>query len=298
VELLVVTGMSGAGKSTALAALADIGFYCVDNIPVPLLPQLVTLLASGAHNRPIAVGIDVREVDYLGAFPPVHNQLTGAGHRVEILFLDAPDDVLVRRFTETRRRHPLGELPDAITVERASLSNLKARTTATIDTGTLRARELRQMIRDRYSLDSVLHLVLVSFGFKSGLPSFADLVLDVRFLANPYDVPELRPRTGLEAPVAAYVLDQEDARAFLGHVEGLLRFIVPRSVREGRSYLTVALGCTGGQHRSVALTEALALRLRGGEPLSRPPPQLVVRHRDLSALPGSSGLEGKEAGHG
>lgn len=280
-ELLVVTGMSGAGKSTALAALADIGFYCVDNIPVPLLPQLVALLAAGAQRRPIAVGIDVREVDYLGAFPSIHHQLAAAGHRVEILFLDAPDDVLVRRFTETRRRHPLGELPDAITAERASLRSLKARTTATIDTGTLRARELRQMIRDRYSLDSVLHLVLVSFGFKTGLPSFADLVLDVRFLANPYDVPELRPRTGLEPQVAAYVLDQEDARAFLGHVEGLLRFIVPRSVREGRSYLTVALGCTGGQHRSVALTEALALRLSGGEPLSRPPPQLVVRHRDL-----------------
>jgi UPF0042 nucleotide-binding protein len=281
VELLVVTGMSGAGKSTALAALADIGFYCVDNIPVLLLPQLVEVLAAEASERRIAVGIDAREAGHLGAFAGVHLQLVQAGHRVEILFLDAPDDVLVRRFAETRRRHPLGELPDAITAERESLRSLAARTTATIDTGRLRARELRQMIRDRYSAASVLHLVLMSFGFKTGLPSFADLVFDVRFLANPYDVAALRPRTGLDAEVAEFVLGQTDAATLLDHLEGLLRFVVPRSVREGRSYLTVALGCTGGQHRSVALTEALARRLSGGEPLSRPPPQLIIRHRDL-----------------
>lgn len=280
-ELLVVTGMSGAGKSTALAALADIGFYCVDNIPVLLLPQLVEVLAAEASERRIAVGIDAREAGHLGAFAGVHLQLVQAGHRVEILFLDAPDDVLVRRFAETRRRHPLGELPDAITAERESLRSLAARTTATIDTGRLRARELRQMIRDRYSAASVLHLVLMSFGFKTGLPSFADLVFDVRFLANPYDVAALRPRTGLDAEVAEFVLGQTDAATLLDHLEGLLRFVVPRSVREGRSYLTVALGCTGGQHRSVALTEALARRLSGGEPLSRPPPQLIIRHRDL-----------------
>lgn len=280
-ELLVVTGMSGAGKSTALAALADIGFYCVDNIPVLLLPQLVDVLAAEEAPRRIAVGIDAREVGHLGAFASVHLQLVQAGHRVEILFLDAPDDVLVRRFAETRRRHPLGELPDAITDERAGLRSLRARTTATIDTGGLRARELRQMIRDRYSAASVLHLVLTSFGFKTGLPSFADLVFDVRFLANPYDVATLRPRTGLDAEVAAFVLGQTDAAVLLDHLEGLLRFVVPRSVREGRSYLTVALGCTGGQHRSVALTEALAQRLSAGEPLSRPPPQLIIRHRDL-----------------
>lgn len=290
-ELLVVTGMSGAGKSTALAALADIGFYCVDNIPVLLVPQLVALLEHSEGERRIAVGVDAREVVHLGAFPDVHAQLVHAGHRIEILFLDAPDDVLVRRFAETRRRHPLGELPDAIGAERASLRSLATGATATIDTGGLRARELRQMIRDRYGATPVLHLVLMSFGFKNGLPSVADLVHDVRFLANPYDVPELRPRTGLEPAVADFVLGQPDAREWLGLVEAQLRFIIPRTVREGRSYLTVALGCTGGQHRSVALTEALARRLSAGDPLSSPPPQLVVRHRDLPQ-------PAKESAHG
>lgn len=290
-ELLVVTGMSGAGKSTALAALADIGFYCVDNIPVQLVPQLVALQGRTEGDRRVAVGIDAREAGHLGAFPEVHAQLVQAGHRLEILFLDAPDDVLVRRFAETRRRHPLGELPDAIAAERASLRSLAARATATIDTGGQRARELRQMIRDRYGEAPVLHLVLMSFGFKNGLPSVADVVHDVRFLANPYDVPELRPRTGLEPEVAEFVLTQPDARELLALVEAQLRFVVPRTVREGRSYLTVALGCTGGQHRSVALTEALARRLSAGDALSSPPPQLVVRHRDLPT-PVKEGVHG------
>lgn len=281
-EVLIVTGMSGAGKSTVLAALEDLGFYCVDNLPVPLLPRLCELVADTQADRRVAVGIDAREPAYLRDFADAHQILGEAGHRLEILFLDAPTDVLVRRYSETRRKHPLGELPEAIDAERELLASIRARTTATIDTATLRARELRQMIRDRYATHGVLHLVLMSFGFKSGLPSFADLVFDVRSLANPFDVPELRPQTGLDRAVADYVLLQEDAGALLDHMERLVRFVVPRSVREGRSYLTVALGCTGGQHRSVALVEALAFRLSAGEPLSRPPPHLIVRHRDVS----------------
>lgn len=286
-ELLVVTGMSGAGKSTALAALEDLGFYCADNVPVPLLPQLVQLLVQTEADRRAAVGVDAREDSLLRHFSGVHQQLLAAGHRVEILFLDAPDDVLLRRYSETRRKHPMGELPAAIQRERELMTAFRARTTATIDTGTLRARELRHMIRDRYGSDGgLLHLVLMSFGFKSGIPSVADIVFDLRFLQNPYDVPELRPRTGLDASVARYVLDQPDAQTLLDQLEALLRFVVPRSVREGRSHLTVALGCTGGQHRSVAMTHALADRLQSpdrGEPLTRPPPRIVVRHRDLSA---------------
>ena len=281
-EVLIVTGISGAGKSTALAALEDLGFYCVDNLPVPLLPRLAELVAETQGQRRLAVGIDAREPAYLRHFGEAHQALSEAGHRLEILFLDAPTDVLVRRYSETRRRHPLGQLPDAIEAERALVAGLRAQATATIDTATLRARELRQMIRDRYAAGGVLHLVLLSFGFKSGLPSFADLVFDARSLANPFDVPELRPQTGLDRAVADYVLLQEDATALLDHMERLLRFLVPRSVREGRSYLTVALGCTGGQHRSVALVEALAVRLSAGDPLSRPPPHLVVRHRDIT----------------
>ncbi|MBL8974494.1 MAG: RNase adaptor protein RapZ, partial [Myxococcales bacterium] len=209
--------------------------------------------------------------------------------------------VLLRRYSETRRKHPMGELPAAIQRERELMTGFRARTTATIDTGTLRARELRQMVRDRYGADGgQLHLVLMSFGFKSGVPTVADMIFDLRFLQNPYDVPELRPRTGLDAPVAAYVLGQPDAQTLLGHLEGLLRFVVPRSVREGRSHLTVALGCTGGQHRSVAMIQALAERLLAsdaGEPLTRPPPRIVVRHRDLAGEAAGDAGEGR-AGHG
>jgi UPF0042 nucleotide-binding protein len=281
-DVLIVTGMSGAGKSTVLAALEDLGFYCVDNLPVPMLPRLVELVAETDGARRVAVGIDAREPAYLRHFASVHDALVAAGHALEILFLEAPTDVLVRRYSETRRKHPLGELPAAIDEERALLAGLRERATSTIDSATMRARELRQLVRDRYATRGVLHLVLMSFGFKSGLPSSADLVFDARSLANPFDVPELRPRTGLEAAVADYVLGQEDATTLLGHMEGLVRFIVPRSIREGRSYLTVALGCTGGQHRSVALVEALAVLLRAGEPLSQPQPHLIVRHRDIA----------------
>ncbi|HGG57127.1 MAG TPA: RNase adapter RapZ [Nannocystis exedens] len=282
-ELLVVTGMSGAGKSTALDALEDIGFYCVDNVPVPLLPELVSLAQSRDSQRRLAVGIDAREPSYLRDFAAVQEHLEAAGHRVEVLFLEAPTDVLVRRYSETRRKHPQGHLPQAIDDERQLLQGLRTRTTATIDTATLKARELRQMIRDRYGTRGVLHLVLMSFGFKSGLPTFADLVFDVRFLVNPYYISELRHQSGLDAAVADYVLRQPESTELLEHLEGLLRFMVPATVREGRSYLTVAIGCTGGQHRSVALTERLAARLleTEGEPLSRPPPQLIVRHRDI-----------------
>lgn len=281
-QILVVTGMSGAGKSTVLAALEDLGFYCADNVPVPLLPQLAQLLRETDAGRRAAVGVDARADSLLRHFPGVHQHLVGEGHRVEILFLDAPDDVLLRRYSETRRKHPMGELPAAIQRERELMTPFKARTTATIDTGTLFARELRQMIRDRYAADEgILQLVLMSFGFKSGLPAVADVVFDLRFLANPHDIPALRPRSGEDPEVADFVLSQPDAQTMLAHLEGLLRFVVPRSVREGRSHLTVALGCTGGQHRSVAMLHALVDRLQQGEPLVRPQPRLVVRHRDL-----------------
>lgn len=281
-EILVVSGMSGAGKSTALDALEDIGFYCVDNVPVPLLPQLADLVANREGGRRVAVGIDAREPAYLRDFEEVQQALADAGHSLEILFLEAPTDVLVRRYSETRRKHPMGPIPGSIDEERALLAPIRARTSATIDTATLRSRDLRQMIRDRYGARGVLHLVLLSFGFKSGLPAFADLVFDVRFLTNPFYIPELRPLTGLDPAVADYVLGQPEAGELLDHMERFIRFLVPGTVREGRSYLTVAIGCTGGQHRSVALTERLARRLTEGDELSRPPPQLIVRHRDIS----------------
>jgi len=285
-EILVVTGMSGAGKSTCLRALEDLGYYCVDNLPVPMLPGLVEMKApdrSELHQSPrrLAIGIDARAQDHLHAFSHVRAQLLDEGHAVEILFLEAPDALIVRRFSETRRRHPMGELPDAITRERARLRELRTLADSVIDSENLTSRQLRQLVRDRYGIrGGALHLVLMSFGFKNGLPSEADLVFDARFLHNPFDVPALQARGGFDDPVRDYVLGQADAIELLERVEGWLRFQAPATIREGRSYLTVALGCTGGQHRSVALIEALGRRLVG-EPVAEPAPVLAIRHRDL-----------------
>lgn len=281
-DLLVVTGLSGAGKSTALRALEDSGFYCVDNLPVPMIPKLLEMIGHDDGGRqPIAVGIDAREINHIDRFPEVLGQLRDAGNHVEILFLEAPTDVLVRRYSETRRRHPMGQLPDGIERERAHLQALRDLATNIFDTANLRGRQLRQLIRERYAMGGVLSLNLMSFGFKNGLPPEADIVMDVRFLANPFDVPQLRPLSGYDGPVSTFVLEQDDARVVLDKLEDLVRFLVPRTTREGRSYLTVAVGCTGGQHRSVALVEALTSRLRDGAALSDPPARLSVRHRDV-----------------
>lgn len=281
-DLLVVTGLSGAGKSTALRALEDSGFYCVDNLPVPMIPRLLEMVwREDGGRQDIAVGIDAREINHLDRFPEVLSGLRDQGNHVEILFLEAPTEVLVRRYSETRRRHPMGQLPEGIERERAHLRALRDRATNIFDTANLRGRQLRQLIRERYAMGGVLSLNLMSFGFKNGLPPEADVVVDVRFLANPFDVAELRPLSGYDAPVVEYVLEQADAQTMLDKLEDLVRFLVPRTTREGRSYLTVAVGCTGGQHRSVALVEALNGRLREGEALSEPPARLSVRHRDV-----------------
>ncbi|WP_052555475.1 RNase adapter RapZ [Enhygromyxa salina] len=280
-ELLVVTGLSGAGKSTCLRALEDLGYYCVDNLPVPMLPALVEIKATDHGPRRLAIGVDARANEHLYAFASVREQLLAAGHTIEVLFLEAPDAVVVRRFSETRRRHPMGELPKAIQVERERLRELRALADSVVDTENLSSRQLRQLVRDRYATHGgVLHLVLMSFGFKNGLPSEADLVFDARFLQNPFDVPELRAQGGFDGAVRDFVLKQDDAKELLDRIESWLRFQAPRTIREGRSYLTVALGCTGGQHRSVALTEALHERLRA-DPVAGPAPVLAVRHRDL-----------------
>ena len=289
-QLLVVTGLSGAGKSTCLRALEDLGYYCVDNLPVPMLPALVEIKApsqqaggeqAGDGPKRLAIGVDARANEHLHAFASVRAQLLAAGHSIEVLFLEAPDAVVVRRFSETRRRHPMGELPRAIQIERERLRELRALADSVIDTENLSSRQLRQLVRDRYATHGgVLHLVLMSFGFKNGLPSEADLVFDARFLQNPFDVPELRARGGFDGPVRDFVLAQDDAKQLLERIESWLRFQAPATIREGRSYLTVALGCTGGQHRSVALTEALHQRLLA-DPVATPAPVLAVRHRDL-----------------
>jgi UPF0042 nucleotide-binding protein len=279
-RIVVVTGVSGAGKSTALKALEDASYYCVDNLPLPLLPKFVDLLAQAGESDQAAVGVDARAGGFLAGYHDAFNALRAEGNKVEVLFLDASDDVLVRRFSETRRRHPLSgdDLREGITQEREMLRGLREEATAHVDTGNLNVHQLKGVIQERYrriSEGDVLAVTLLSFGFKHGLPPEADIVLDVRFLPNPYFVEVLSASTGESEQVAAFVLDNADAREFLDKTLALLSFVIPRAEREGKAYLTVAVGCTGGRHRSVAVVQELAKGLPKRHPLT-------VRHRDLA----------------
>ena len=286
-DLLVNSGLSGGGKSTVLRALEDVGMHCTDNVPVPLVPELVKMVRSSDDSRPVAVGIDARDSQYLERFADVYRELVEGGLRVEVLFVEAGNSALVRRYSTTRRLHPMGQLPEAIDRERELLAPIAEKAALNIDTTQLNARQLRQLVRDRYGGGSGgrLRVALVSFGFRGGVPPEADLVLDARFLKNPFEVDELRPLSGLHEPVARYVLDQDDATELLERAESLVRFMVPRVVTEGRSYLTVAVGCTGGQHRSVALVEALKQRLDTPPKDGDWPARLLVRHRDVGTTP-------------
>lgn len=290
-HLLVVTGLSGAGKSTALSALADVGYFCVDNLPAVMLRELIGLLETRADER-VAVGIDARDRANLEHFPSIRAELEADGQQVEVLYLDAPNDVLMRRFSETRRLHPLGTLPDALDRERDVLVPLRSQSTTVVDTGGMRGRQLRTLVKERWGGAGALTVSLMSFGFKNGLPTEADLVFDARFLQNPYDVPELRPLSGFDAPVSEFVLGQDDAMAIAERVEDWIRFQVPRTMREGRSYLTVAIGCTGGQHRSVALVREIERRLQEGPALSDPPAVFGTHHRDVEMALLESGRAG------
>jgi UPF0042 nucleotide-binding protein len=276
-RIVVVTGVSGAGKSTALKALEDAGYYCVDNLPLPLLPKFVDLLSQSNEADQAALGVDARAGGFLTGYHEAFAQLRKDGHPVEVLFLDASDDVLVRRFSETRRRHPLSgdDLREGIGQEREMLRGLREEAQALVDTGNLNVHQLKGVIQERYRRSAdVLAVTLLSFGFKHGLPAEADIVLDVRFLPNPYFVESLSAATGEEPQVASFVLDNADAREFLEKTLSLLSFVLPRAEREGKAYLTVAIGCTGGRHRSVAVVQELAKGLPKRHPLT-------VRHRDL-----------------
>lgn len=280
-DLLVISGLSGGGKSTALRALEDVGMYCTDNVPIPLVPQLVEMVRGTDASRPVAVGIDARDAQYLERFAEVYQGLVQGGLKVEVLFVEARSSVLVRRYTTTRRLHPMGQLPEGIERERELLAPIREVAALTIDTTELNTRQLRQMVRDRYGGGGSLRVALLSFGFREGVPAEADVVLDARFLDNPFEKDELRPLSGLHEPVARYVLEQADAVALLDQAESLVRFMVPRVAGEGRSYLTVAVGCTGGQHRSVALVEALKERLSAPHGDGELGARLLVRHRDV-----------------
>ncbi|GMU59498.1 MAG: nucleotide-binding protein [Myxococcaceae bacterium] len=262
--ILVVTGLSGSGKSTAIRALEDAGWFCIDNLPAPLLVKVTEL--AGAKER-LAFGIDAREGSYLQDAPEALDEARRAGHRVEVLFLDSSDEALTRRYSETRRRHPLAEtggVAEGIAKERALLGALRGHAEHVLDTSSMTVHELRRQVSARFSPTATgqLAVTVMSFGFKYGVPSNADLVFDVRFLPNPFFVPDLKAFTGKDERVAHFVLARPDAWEFLDRVYELLAFLVPRYQREGKAYLTVAIGCTGGKHRSVAIAQALTERLR------------------------------------
>jgi RNase adapter protein RapZ len=272
--VVVVSGLSGAGKSQALHALEDLGFFCVDNLPTILAPQAVALCERGEITR-VALGIDARVRAFLGEVGNVLQLLDAGGQRdLHVLFLDASEETLLRRFSETRRPHPLSAEADAsgsvgalavldgVRVERERLAPLRARATRVIDTTNTSVHELRRILVAHFGPASggAPRMVtrVVSFGFKYGTPVDADVVLDVRFLRNPHFVPELRPLTGLDAAVSQYVLTDPETQEFLRRTRALLEYVLPHYEREGKSYLTIAIGCTGGKHRSVAIAEALA----------------------------------------
>jgi len=280
---IVVTGLSGSGKSTALGVLEDLGFYCVDNLPVALLPRFVELWrASDGEFSRAAFGIDVRAGHFLDDVPRVFQELRAGGVELEVLYLEASDDVLVRRYSETRRRHPAEDasgIAGAIRRERALLQALRERADRIVDTSAFTVHELRERLRELIEGQAggpALTVTLVSFGYKYGLPIDLDLAFDCRFLPNPFFVDTLRPRTGTDPEVTDYVLASDGAEEFLQHVGGLLRFTLPRYQREGKTYLTAGIGCTGGRHRSVVLVEALRARLADTGY------RIMVRHRDMA----------------
>jgi len=264
-EVMIVTGMSGAGRTRAAASLGDMGWYVVDNLPPQLLGGLVAMVGKGSRDRLAAV-VDVRGREFFQDVESVIDDLEARGIAVRLLFLDADDAAIVRRFEEARRPHPLqgeGTLVEGIQRERPLLAALRARADEVIDTSQLHVHQLRERIADvvGYS-DEDLRVQIVSFGFKNGAPADADFVADVRFLHNPHWVPELRPLTGLDPQVRDYVLECEGADEFLDHYARLLTAVVPRFHAHDRHALTVAVGCTGGRHRSVAIAEELGERLR------------------------------------
>ena len=281
-SFVVITGLSGAGKSYAIKSFEDMGFFCVDNLPTTLIPTFADLIArSGQTSRRVALGVDVREGEYLSHLLDAIRELRTRGHAVEVLFLEASEEALVRRYHETRRRHPLaaeGNVLEGIRTERKAMSNLREIADRIVDTSGLTVHALKERLVELYVAPKArvgLTTSLVSFGFKHGVPFDADLVFDVRFLPNPHFVPALRALDGRDGRVREFIMKDAEAQEMLDHLKAFMKFLLPRYEREGKAYLTVAIGCTGGRHRSVTLVEELKRFLAG---IGYAP---TVVHRDL-----------------
>ncbi len=282
VQTVVITGMSGSGKSTALKAFEDLGYYCVDNLPITLLEEFLILTDNTAESETkVALVMDVREKSFLDQYNSIFTRIRNSGFHLEVLFLDCRDEIIVRRFSQTRRRHPLdrdGDIVTGIKVERKRLRGLREFADRLIDTSNFNVHQLRETVITLYSPRSSLdHLMIhvMSFGFKYGVPADANLVFDVRFLPNPYFVPELRALSGRDQQVQDFVLNHRETEEFNSHLTGLLDFIIPQYRKEGKSYLVIAIGCTGGRHRSVTIAEWLKNYLAKGKE------EVLLTHRDM-----------------
>src|SRR5919106_1446644 len=281
-DIFIITGLSGSGKSVAIHAFEDNGFFCVDNLPALLIPKFIDLCQGYQEEiKRIALGVDLRGGQFLQSWPQILAEMRDAGHHVQVLFFDASDEVLLRRFNETRRPHPLagqGSVQEGITRERKALEDMREVADKVIDTTELNVHQLKREMEENFChvTDSRrMAVFLTSFGYKYGIPHDTDIIFDVRFLPNPYFVTELRGKSGLEADVKEYVLKEQETGAFLDRLYKLLEFALPLYEREGKTSLTLALGCTGGRHRSVVLVEELQKRLeRNKFPIH-------VKHRDI-----------------
>jgi UPF0042 nucleotide-binding protein len=276
--IVIITGLSGSGKTIALRALEDSDFFCVDNLPVALIESFVSIISRDTDIRKIGIGIDIREKGFLSEILGVLKNLRNQYH-TEILFLEAEEDVLLRRFKETRRPHPLGgNIEKAIQIEKERLSLLSENADRIIDTSSFTPHQLRQFVTSLYKIQktrTAMTVVLISFGFKFGAPQNADLLFDVRFMPNPNFVPKLKKLKGTDKRVSDFVCKKPEARLFLEKVKDLMDFLIPLYIKEGKSYLTVGIGCTGGNHRSPAIVEKLKIYLK------KHPIDLHIVHRDL-----------------
>lgn len=290
-KLVIVTGMSGAGKGTAVKIMEDMGYYCVDNLPIPLVEQFVDFtLKSEDELEKVAVSIDIRNSNALSELEGVLERIRQKGIRFEILFLEADDSVLVKRYKETRRSHPLaggGRIDKGIGLERKKLAFLKEQADYIIDTSRLLQRELKAELERIFVRDEDyrnLYITVLSFGFKYGIPTDSDLVFDVRFLPNPYYVEGLRQKTGNDIEIQDFVMQYKEAHEFLDKLEDMIKFLIPNYVTEGKTQLVISIGCTGGKHRSVTLANELYDRLKESSGYG-----IKIEHRDI----GKDALRGK-----